>query len=52
MNYPDCDMLRYAFWPQLYFGRGDLYGFLRGVKAKYDPNNIFHNAMSVRPGLV
>ena len=52
MNYPDADMLRYIFWPQLYFGRGDLYSFLTGVKAKYDPNNIFHNAMSVRPGLV
>ncbi len=49
MNYADADMLRYSFWPELYFGRGNLYGFLQDVKQRYDPNNIFHNAMSVRP---
>ncbi|MFT4111356.1 FAD-dependent oxidoreductase [Silvibacterium sp.] len=49
MNYPDADMLRYAYWPSLYYGRGDLYAFLQQVKHSYDPNNIFHHAMSVRP---
>jgi FAD/FMN-containing dehydrogenase len=49
MNYPDIDMLRYPFWPELYYGRDGLYGFLQKVKRKYDPNNIFHHAMSIRP---
>jgi FAD/FMN-containing dehydrogenase len=48
INYPDVDMLQYDFWPQLYWGTGDLYPFLQSVKKKYDPNNIFHHAMSVR----
>lgn len=48
INYPDKDMLAYPFWPQLYYGDGDLYPFLQGVKRKYDPNNIFHHAMSIR----
>jgi FAD/FMN-containing dehydrogenase len=41
-------MLAYPFWPQLYYG-DQLYAFLQGVKRRYDPNNIFHHAMSVRP---
>ena len=41
-------MLAYQFWPQLYYGSGDLYAFLQDVKRRYDPNNIFHHAMSVR----
>jgi FAD/FMN-containing dehydrogenase len=49
MNYPDIDMLRYEFWPQLFYGSGDLYPFLQKVKQQYDPNNIFHHSMSVRP---
>ncbi|AKZ24954.1 FAD-dependent oxidoreductase [Ralstonia pseudosolanacearum] len=49
INYPDVDMLAYPFWPQLYYGDGDLYAFLQRVKRRYDPNNIFHHAMSVRP---
>ena len=49
INYPDKDMLAYPFWPQLYYGDGDLYPFLQGVKQQYDPHNIFHHAMSVRP---
>jgi hypothetical protein len=49
INYPDRDMLAYAYWPQLYYGVGDLYPFLQSVKRKYDPNNIFHHAMSIRP---
>jgi FAD/FMN-containing dehydrogenase len=49
INYPDRDMLAYAYWPELYYGEGDLYPFLQSVKRKYDPNNIFHHAMSIRP---
>ena len=52
-NYPDKDMLAYSFWPELYFGSSNspesLYPFLQEVKRKYDPNNIFHHAMSIRP---
>jgi len=48
INYPDKDMLAYPYWPQLYYGAGDLYPFLQEVKRKYDPNNIFHHAMSIR----
>lgn len=48
INYPDKDMLAYPYWPQLYYGTGDLYPFLQTVKRKYDPNNIFHHAMSIR----
>lgn len=48
INYPDADMLAHDFWPQLYYGNGDLYPFLQSVKRRYDPNNIFHHAMSVR----
>lgn len=48
MNYADADMLRYRFWPQLFFGTGDLYPFLQKVKQQYDPNNIFHSSMSIR----
>ncbi|MFL6447940.1 MAG: FAD-dependent oxidoreductase [Bryobacteraceae bacterium] len=49
INYPDKDMLKYSFWPQLYYGDGDLYAFLQNVKQRYDPHNVFHHAMSVRP---
>jgi hypothetical protein len=49
INYPDKDMLAYSFWPQLYYGEHGLYPFLQGVKRRYDPHNIFHHAMSVRP---
>ena len=48
INYPDEAMTRYDFWPELYYGTGDLYPFLKKVKKKYDPNNIFHNGMAVR----
>jgi FAD/FMN-containing dehydrogenase len=48
INYPDADMLQHDFWPQLYYGTGDLYPFLQSVKKKYDPNNVFHHAMSIR----
>ncbi len=48
INYPDADMLAYPFWPQLYYGNGDLYPFLQKVKRTYDPHNIFHHAMAVQ----
>ncbi len=48
INYPDSDMLAYAFWPQVYYGTGELYPFLQKVKQRYDPNNIFHHKMSIR----
>jgi hypothetical protein len=48
INYPDGDMLAYAFWPQLYWGTGELYPFLQQVKRRYDPNNVFHHRMSIR----
>ncbi len=48
MNYADCDMLRYSYWPELYYGRDGLYPFLQQVKRRYDPNNIFHSSMSVQ----
>ena len=46
INYPDKDMLAFDYWPKLYYG--DLYPFLQDVKKRYDPNNIFHHAMSIR----
>lgn len=49
INYPDADMLVYPFWPQLYYGEQGLYPFLQDVKRRYDSNNIFHHAMSIRP---
>lgn len=49
INYPDKDMLAYDYWPELYYGNKGLYPFLQGVKRKYDPNNVFHHAMSIRP---
>jgi FAD/FMN-containing dehydrogenase len=33
----------------LYYGEGELYPFLQDVKRRYDPNNIFHHSMSIRP---
>jgi len=49
INYPDVDMLEYAFWPELFYGQERLDPFLQDVKRQYDPNNIFHHAMSIRP---
>ena len=48
MNYADADMIRYAHWPQLYYGVAGLYPLLQQVKKRYDSNNIFHSSMSVR----
>lgn len=47
INYPDADMLQHSFWPQLYYGEGDVYPLLQQVKREYDPHNIFHHAMSI-----
>lgn len=47
INYPDVDMLKYSYWPQLYYGKEN-YEHLQAVKRRYDPNNVFHHAMSVR----
>jgi len=49
INYPDVDMLAYPFWPELYYGEKGLVPMLQKVKRHYDPNNIFHHAMSIRP---
>jgi hypothetical protein len=49
INYPDRDMLAYPFWPELYYGEAGLVPVLKEVKKRYDPNNIFHHAMSIRP---
>ena len=48
INYPDRDMLDYSFWPELYYGNKGLWPLLQSVKRRYDPNNVFHHAMSVR----
>jgi FAD/FMN-containing dehydrogenase len=42
-------MLAYPSWPELYYGEAGLVPALKGVKKRYDPNNIFHHAMSLRP---
>jgi FAD/FMN-containing dehydrogenase len=47
INYPDVDMLKYNYWPQLYYGEEN-YEHLQTVKRRYDPHNVFHHAMSVR----
>ena len=49
INYPDKDMLAHPFWPQLYYSDQGMYSFLQDVKRRYDPNNVFHHAMSIRP---
>ncbi|WP_263410247.1 FAD-dependent oxidoreductase [Terriglobus tenax] len=49
INYPDVDMLEQPEWTTLYYGTGDLYPMLQRVKKTYDPHNLFHHAMSIRP---
>ncbi|WP_328430350.1 BBE domain-containing protein [Streptomyces sp. NBC_00443] len=51
INYPDTDLADPARntgapWQALYFG--DNYRRLQRVKAKWDPRNVFHHALSVR----
>lgn len=53
VNFPDSDTLSAEWntsgvpWSRLYYGDG--YDRLRHVKARYDPLNVFHHAMSVSP---
>ncbi|MFJ8630227.1 FAD-binding oxidoreductase [Streptomyces sp. NPDC093568] len=52
INYPDTDLADPARntgapWQTLYFG--DNYRRLQRVKAKWDPRDVFHHALSVRP---
>ena len=35
------DMLAYPIWLELYCGETGLVPMLKGVKHRYDPNNIF-----------
>ncbi|GAA3937641.1 FAD-binding oxidoreductase [Actinomadura viridis] len=52
INYPDTDLADPAWnkgapWHALYYG--DNYARLQRIKAKWDPRNVFHHALSVRP---
>ena len=44
VNYPDCDL---RDWARLYYL--DLYPRLQRVKRRWDPNDIFNHAQSIRP---
>ncbi|MFF9778162.1 FAD-binding protein [Streptomyces sp. NPDC013978] len=52
INFPDVDMADPKWntsgvpWHELYYG--DNYRRLQAVKAKWDPRNVFHHALSVR----
>ncbi|SDP34037.1 FAD/FMN-containing dehydrogenase [Streptomyces sp. cf386] len=51
INYPDTDLADPARntgapWHDLYFG--DNYRRLQGIKAKWDPRDVFHHALSIR----
>ena len=52
INYPDADLADPAWntsgvpWPALYYK--DNYPRLRQVKARWDPRNVFHHALSIR----
>ena len=43
VNYPDVDLQN---WPELYYK--DNYARLQRVKARWDPNDIFHHRQSIR----
>ncbi|MEU8215383.1 FAD-binding protein [Micromonospora taraxaci] len=48
INYPDVDLVGAARpWPDLYHGAN--YLRLQQVKARWDPRNVFHHDLSVRP---
>jgi aclacinomycin oxidase len=52
VNHPDCDLADPAFntsavaWHELYYKQN--YSRLQRVKARWDPKNIFHHALSIR----
>ena len=52
INYPDADLADPRWnqsnvpWHTLYYGDG--YARLQRVKARWDPRNVFHHALSVR----
>lgn len=54
INYPDTDLADPEWntsgvpWHTLYFG--DNYPRLQRIKARWDPRDVFHHALSVRPG--
>ncbi|MGW0808587.1 FAD-binding oxidoreductase [Nonomuraea sp. NPDC002799] len=54
INYPDIDHSDPRWntsgvpWSTIYYGAN--YGRLQRVKARWDPRNVFHHALSVRPG--
>ncbi|WP_433308221.1 FAD-binding oxidoreductase [Micromonospora sp. CA-269861] len=48
INYPDVDLSTATRpWPEVYFGPN--YRRLQHVKARWDPRNVFHHDLSVRP---
>jgi aclacinomycin oxidase len=53
INYPDTDLADPAWntsgvpWSTLYYK--DNYRRLQRVKARWDPRNVFHHALSVQP---
>lgn len=48
INYCDVDLP--SSWPTLYY-KGS-YPRLQGVKARWDPRNVFHHAQSIVPASV
>ncbi len=52
INHPDADLADPAIntsgvpWHRIYYG--DNYSRLQRVKAEWDPNNVFHHALSIR----
>ncbi len=54
INYPDADLADPEWntsgipWHTLYFG--DNYPRLQRIKARWDPRDVFHHTLSVRPG--
>ncbi len=48
INYPDVDLVTASRqWPEVYLG--PVYRRLQQVKARWDPRNVFHHDLSVRP---
>lgn len=47
INYPDVDLASRS-WEELYFGAN--HARLRRVKARWDPLNVFHHALSATLG--